>query len=53
MNKQQGRTAEQRDYTQYPVINHNGKEYKKECVCVCVSIHITGSLCCTPEINTL
>ena len=26
------------DYIQYPVINHNGKEYKKECVCVCVCI---------------
>ena len=20
------------DYTQYPMINHNGKEYKKECI---------------------
>ena len=29
---------------QYPVINHNGKEY----ICVC----ITESLCCTAEINT-
>ena len=29
------------DYIQYPVINHNGKEYiKKECVCVCVYIYI-------------
>ena len=37
MDKQQGRTAEERDYTQYPVINHNGKEYKKNvCVCVCL-----------------
>ena len=34
---------------QYPVINHNGKEYKKECVYIC----ITESLCCTAEINTL
>ena len=23
-----------RNYIQYPVINHNGKEYEKECVCV-------------------
>ena len=23
----------------YPVINHNGKEYEKECVCVCVCIN--------------
>ena len=32
--------------SQYPVINHNGKEYEKE------YIYITESLCCTPEINT-
>ena len=32
------------NYIQYPVINHNGKEYEKE--------YITESLCCTPEINT-
>ena len=31
---------------QYPVINHNGKEYEKECIC------ITDSPCCTAEINT-
>ena len=50
------------NYSQYPVINHNGKEYEKIyiyihkhthiythiCVCVC----ITESLCCTEEINT-
>ena len=34
------------NYIQYPVINHNGKEYEKEC------IYITESLCCTAEINT-
>ena len=32
------------NYIQYPVINHNGKENKKEqvcvCVCVCVCIYI-------------
>ena len=22
------------DYIQYPVINHNGKEYEKECMCI-------------------
>ena len=22
------------NYIQYPEINHNGKEYKKECICV-------------------
>ena len=34
------------DYIQYPGINHNGEEYKKECMCT------TESLCCTAEINT-
>ena len=33
---------------QYSVINHNGKEYEKECIYIC----ITESLCCTLEINT-
>ena len=33
-------------YSQYPVINHNGEEYEKECIC------ITELLCCTAEINT-
>ena len=36
------------NYIQYPVINHNGKEYKKKNVYICV----TESLCCTAEINT-
>ena len=35
------------NYTQYPVINHNGKNMKRN-----VCIYITESLCCTPEINT-
>ena len=35
------------NYIQCPVINHNGKEYEKECIC------ITESLCCTAETNTL
>ena len=34
---------------QYPMISHNGKEYKKECVYICVCIYIyvciTESLC--------
>ena len=34
------------NYIQYPVINHNGKEYEK------IYIRITESLCCTAEINT-
>ncbi len=36
------------NYIQYPVINHNGKEYKKEYMCTC----ITDSLGCTAEVNT-
>ena len=32
------------NYSQFPVINHNGKEHEKECV--------TEPLCCTAEINT-
>ena len=35
------------NYIQYPVINHNGKEYEKE------YIRITELLCCTAEMNTL
>ena len=34
------------NYSQYPVTNHNAKEYEKE------YIRITESLCCTEEINT-
>ena len=34
------------NYIQYPMINHNGKEYEKEYIC------ITESLCYTAEINT-
>ena len=41
-------------YTQYPVINHNGKEYEKECAYICIYIYIqTESHCCTAEINTI
>ena len=36
------------NYIQHPMINHNGKEYEKECICICT----TESLCCTAEINT-
>ena len=35
------------NYSQYSMINHSGKEYKKECV-----ICITESFCCTAKINT-
>ena len=27
---------------QYPVINHNGKEYEKECVYMCVCVSVTA-----------
>jgi len=36
------------NYTQHPVINHNGKENEKEYINTCV----TESLCCIEEINT-
>ena len=36
-------------YIQYPVINHNGKEYEKEYTYIC----ITESLYCTEEINII
>ena len=26
------------NYIQYPGINHNGKEYKKECMCVYIRV---------------
>ena len=35
------------NYIQYPMINHNGKEYKNR-MYTC----ITESLCCTADINT-
>ena len=38
---------------QYPGINHNGKNMKKNvCVCVCVCVCVTESFFCTSEINT-
>ena len=36
------------NYSQYPVIHYNGKEYEKECI----YIRITESLCRTAEIKT-
>ena len=48
------------NYIQYPVINHNGKKYEKECIYIytyiCIYmyiyIYIAESLCCAVEINT-
>ena len=36
------------NYSQHPVINHNGKEYKKECI----YIYMHESLFCIAEIST-
>ena len=44
MDKQQVLLYSTGNYIQYPVTNHNGKEYEKE--------YIYESLCCTAEINT-
>ena len=43
-----------RNYIQYPAINHNVKEYEKECIYIYIYIYvcITEYLCCTAEINT-
>ena len=43
------------NYIQYPIRNHNEKDYVRECVCVCVCVYIyiyiciciTELLCCT------
>ena len=36
------------NYIQYPMVNHNGKDIKKECIYICIN----ESLCCTAVINT-
>ena len=43
------------NYIQYPVTNHNGKEYICVCVCIYIDIYIciTESLSCTAEIHTI
>ena len=47
LDKQQGLTLQHRKlYIQYPVLNHNGKEYEKEYIYIC------ELLCYTVEINT-
>ena len=37
---------------QYPVTKHNGKEYEKEYMCVCVSVCIIEPLCWTEAVYT-
>ena len=34
-----------RNNIQSPGINHNGKVYKKECVCVCVCMYVCMCVC--------
>ena len=48
IDKQQGPTVQHRELYSISLINHNGKEYEKEYMYIC----ITESLCCTAEINT-
>ena len=40
IDKQQGPTVLHRNYGQYHIINHNGKEYEKEYICVYIYIYI-------------
>ena len=47
VDKQQGPTTQHRDI-QYPIINHNGKEYET----VYVYVYKTESLCGTAETKT-
>ena len=38
------------NYTEHPVVNHNGKENEK--AYKYINVYISESLCCTEEINT-
>ena len=40
MGEQQDLTVQHRELYKHPVINHNGKEYEKECVYIYVYIYI-------------
>ena len=52
MDKQQVLLYNTENYTQYPMINYNRKEYfKKECVCINIYVCIIEPLCCTAVIN--
>ena len=43
------------NYIQYPLLNHNGKEYEKEYIYIYIYVYIhiykTESLCCTAAIK--
>ena len=54
MNKQQGPNVQHGELYSISYDKHNGKEYEKERVCVCVYIYacITESLCYTAVTNT-
>ena len=41
------------NYSQYPGVNHSGKEYEKECIYIYIYVCITESLCYIAEINTI
>ena len=41
------------NHIQYPMINHNRKEFQKETVCVCVCVCVCNSLFCAAEMNKL
>ena len=48
MDKEQGPTYSTGNYIQYPVIWHNGKEYKKKNLYMCIA----EPLCCTAKTGT-
>ena len=50
LDKEQGLIAQHRNYIQCSMINHNGKNIKKN---IYIYIYIPESLCCSAEINTL
>ena len=40
MDKQQGPRYSTESYTQYPMINHNGKEYERDYIIVHIYIYV-------------
>ena len=54
MDKQQVLLYGTGNYIQYPVINHNERNMKKDmCVRVCIYMYIKRNHCCIAEINTI